>query len=331
VQQQFPGNVALSIAYVGARPTRLEVNHNINVLPQQYYDQGSAEITYLNAAVPNPMAGQIPLSTTLNAAKVAQNLLLLPYPEFGSVTEDYSSTGSAPYNSMQIQVSIPMKHNFSVQGNFTWDKVMEHLAYLNPYATQLQSTQNNLPTVFGNVFAIYQLPTFNSRPMWERLTIGGWQVNAIFRDENGLLLGAPSNVNIIGNIYQPNPTATRYFNTCYLNTAGNPVATTASAPGCDSISPTPAFQQRLAYSSQKNSTVLGLRGPIKPLMDASLFKKFKFHESDSFEIRGEFFNVLNTANFANPGTGIGSSTFGIITKTQANDARIGQLTARLNF
>lgn len=47
VQQQFPGNVALQIACVGAQPTRLEVNRNINVLPQQYYDQGSAGVTFL--------------------------------------------------------------------------------------------------------------------------------------------------------------------------------------------------------------------------------------------------------------------------------------------
>src|SRR5207248_4250887 len=33
VQQQFPGNWTLQLAYMGARPTRLEVNHNIDVLP----------------------------------------------------------------------------------------------------------------------------------------------------------------------------------------------------------------------------------------------------------------------------------------------------------
>lgn len=58
VQQQFAGNLALQIAYVGARPTRLEVNHNINVLPAQYYDQGSAEVTYLNNKMANPHGRQ---------------------------------------------------------------------------------------------------------------------------------------------------------------------------------------------------------------------------------------------------------------------------------
>ena len=80
VQQQFMGNYVLSIAYFGSRASRVEVNHNINVLPKQYYDQGSAEITYLNAAVPNPMAGQIPQSTTLNAPTIARNRLVPAVP-----------------------------------------------------------------------------------------------------------------------------------------------------------------------------------------------------------------------------------------------------------
>jgi hypothetical protein len=109
------------------------------------------------------------------------------------------------------------------------------------------------------------------------------------------------------------------------------VQSTASAPACDSLSPTPAYQQRLSYTSQENSNVIDVRTRVHPLMDASLFKKFAIGEGRSFEIRGEFFNVLNTPNFGGPGTGIGSSTFGVVTLTQANDTRIGQLTARVNF
>jgi hypothetical protein len=109
------------------------------------------------------------------------------------------------------------------------------------------------------------------------------------------------------------------------------VQSTASAPACDSLSPVPAYQQRLAYTSQANSTVIGVRQRIHPLLDASLFKKFAIGEGRSFEIRGEFFNILNTPNFGGPGTGIGSSTFGVVTLTQANDPRLGQLTARINF
>ena len=334
VQQQFLGNLALQVAYVGTRPTRLEVNHNINVLPQQYYNQGAAEVTYLNATVPNPMAGKFSGTTTLNNTSIANNLLLLPFPQFGSVTEQYSSIGSAPYNAMQIQVSKPMKNHFSLQANLTWQKTMLRNLFVDNYAAaggHLSSVQDPNATISSNIFGIVQLPRFNASPAWQRLLLGGWQFNGIFRAQNGNLISTPGNVDIIGNPAQSNPTYGRFINTCYENTSGQLVASTSSAPACDNLSPNPAYRQRLQYTSQSNSNYINARQRIHPLMDAALFKQFILREHTSFEIRGEFFNVLNTPNFGGPNTTIGNSSFGVVTLTQANDARIGQLTARINF
>jgi len=331
VQQALPGNVALQVSYVGARPSNLEVSHNINFLPQQYYDQGAAEVTYLNNKVSNPMAGQISGNATLNGSTIQQYLLLLPFPEFGSVTEAYSSNGTATYDALQVQVSHPMSHHLSLQGNFTWDKVMTHTGYLNAFDTKLDSIQDGASTLISNIWGTYELPKFESSNYATKLLLGGWKLNSVFRMSNGPLISAPGSVDIIGPVAQKNPTYSRYINTCYENTSGQMVASTPSAPACDSLSPTPAYRQRLSYTTQHNSSVLDVRQHIKPVMDASLFKVFTIHERTSFEIRGEFFNVLNTAIFGGPGTGLGSSTFGVVTKTQANDPRIGQLTARINF
>ncbi len=189
IQQQLPYNISLQVGYVGSRPTRLEVSdYNINALPASYFNQGSAEVTYLNAKVTNPMAGQFASTyannATLNAATIQQYLLLVPYPEFGAVNEYYTSTGSTPYNSLQIQVSHPMSHHLSIQGNFTWDKLMLHNAFLNngsgentPLDTKLESVQDNNSNVLANIFGTYELPTFASSPYWERMTIGGWKLN----------------------------------------------------------------------------------------------------------------------------------------------------------
>jgi hypothetical protein len=366
LQQQFPGSLTLQIAYVGARPTRLEVNHNINILPAQYYNQGGAEVNTLNATVTNPMAGTLPQAPGLNGATIARNLLLLPFPEFGTVTEQYSSIGSAPYNALQIQVSKPMRHGFSFQGNFTWDKVMLHNSYygsstsIDNYAEavgKLYSVQDNNPTMFGNIFGTYQLPKFEKAPFYERLVLGGWSLNSVIRLENGSLISAPGNVDIIGDYHQPDHTLYRQFNPCYqqstvlgtgavtvanVNTTLDSSGTYATKVGCDSRSPNPAFRTRIAYTSQSNSNYLNIRQPIKPQADLSMFKKFILREGTSFEIRGEFFNILNTPNWGGPSTSLGASNTasaggggsiatpnGVV--SQANDARIGQLTARINF
>ncbi|SEG69924.1 Carboxypeptidase regulatory-like domain-containing protein [Bryocella elongata] len=342
LQQQMPGNLALQIAYLGTEAQNLEVNHNINVLPQSYYDQGAAEVTYLNTAVANPMAGKFTGTTTLNNATVARNLLLLPYPEFGSVTEQYSSIGTVNYNSLQVQVSRPMRNHFSLQANLTWSKTMLHNGFVNNFGAmpQLYSVQDPNATIVANVFGTLQLPKFQNMNYAARLLVGGWQLNSVFRAQNGNLISAPGSVDIIGDPHQAHPTYSRFINTCYENTSGALVNSTSSAPACDSQSPTPAYRQRLSYTTQHNSLYLPIRQRIYPLMDASLFKQFQLREGVSFEIRGEFFNVLNTPEFGAPSTSLGGSTFGAAPYTtvnganyftQANDARIGQLTARINF
>jgi hypothetical protein len=360
VQQQLPGNVALQVAYIGARPTHLEVDHNINLLPAQYYNLGGAEVNYLNAKVNNPMAGQIPQSTTLNAPTIAQNLLLLPYPEFGSVTEHFSPIGSAPYNALQIQVSKPMKHHFTVQGNLTWDKIMLHNGFIDNYAAalgRLQSTQDGTPNLFGNIFGTYEFPKFAAAPSYERLLIGGWSLHSVARFTNGNMINAPGNVDIIGDYRQPNSSLLREFNTCYqsnsvsgtgvvtytnVNTKLDNTNTYNTVTACDAQSSTPAFRQRIGYTSQSNSNVLNLRIPLHPLVDASLFKQFIVREGVSFEIRGEFYNIMNTPEWGGPSTSLGAANAGSAAgagslatplgiKNQANDARIGQLTARINF
>jgi hypothetical protein len=321
-QTQLPGNIVLQVAYLGTRPTRLEVNRNINYLPQQYYDKGTSEVTFLNASVPNPLAGLIP-NSSLNAATVQRNQLLLPFPEFGSVTEDYSSTGSAPYNSLQVTVSIPPSHGLTLQGNFTWSKTMDHTSYLNAFDTKLASFQDPASSLVANIFGTYQFTKLRGRPEYLRLLLGGWEANGVLRAQNGTLISAPSNVTILQSPALPNPTYAQFFNSCYLDTAGAKHGCTAGL--------TPAFQQRLSYTTQYNEPYLGIRQRVHPLADFSLFKQFPIREGTNFEIRGEFFNVLNTANFGAPGTTIGSTTFGVVTQTQANDPRIGELTARINF
>jgi len=100
---------------------------------------------------------------------------------------------------------------------------------------------------------------------------------------------------------------------------------------CSSSSSTPAYQQRLSFTTQTNSPYIGVRQQFHPRWDASLFKTFPIREAVTFEIRGEFFNLFNSPIFGAPNTSIGSSSFGVVSLSQANDPRYGQLTARLNF
>lgn len=344
VQQALPGRLQLQIGYVNFRPQELEVNQNINVLPQQYYSTSTdpatnlANQTYLNTAVPNPMYGNLPPGSlgSLSGATIARNLLLVPFPEFGSVTEDYRSIGHQRYDALQIQVSHPMFHHVTFQGSFTWNKLIDWTNFANNYGdgTPLTKAVDPGPSLIGNVFGTVELPTFASHSYYERLVLGGWQLNAVMRAQNGSLISEPGSVYQIGDpLYNAPRTFQRMFNTCYEDVTGKIVTTSASVQACDATSPAtnPVYRQRYQYTVATNPYYINERQRIFPLVDASLFKQFILHEGVSFEIRGEFFNIGNRPNFGGPGTGLNSSTYGVILLNQVNDARTGQLTARINF
>jgi hypothetical protein len=64
--------------------------------------------------------------------------------------------------------------------------------------------------------------------------------------------------------------------------------------------------------------------------DLSLAKVWKFRELAAFELRGEFFNLFNHANFGYPGATVSTSQFGTISST-LNPGRQVQLAAKIHF
>ena len=188
------------------------------------------------------------------------------------------------------------------------------------------------------------LPRFSMLPRYERSVIGGWQFNSVFRAYNGLLQNNVANVAQLsdptqnlssGSIIGANVSG-NHINTCYENSSGvlqvTGVNIGPNVPGCASASSTPAFELNPSFTlNTVGPRMESVRTKVHPLADASIFKKFPIHERVNFEIRGEFFNVFNTANFGGPGTSPASTSYGVVTLNEANDARIGQITARINF
>jgi hypothetical protein len=72
-----------------------------------------------------------------------------------------------------------------------------------------------------------------------------------------------------------------------------------------------------------------VRGPALNTTDVSLARNFvlPWREGMRIQFRGEFYNALNTVNWASPNVTAGSSTFGQITSEVA--PRTGQLGLKL--
>lgn len=110
VEHQLPWNVKVDAAYVGSRTVNVNTNanqsggaRNLNVNTPAQLAQARLDSNYFNQAVPNPFAGLLP-GSGLNGATIRRQQLLLPFPEFGGVSEGQESVGKIWYDSAQLSV-----------------------------------------------------------------------------------------------------------------------------------------------------------------------------------------------------------------------------------
>jgi hypothetical protein len=73
------------------------------------------------------------------------------------------------------------------------------------------------------------------------------------------------------------------------------------------------------------------RGPGFANTNLSLMKRFSLPKEMQLMIRGDFINVFNHHNFANPDTSMSSLTFGQQTLAPITDSRQVLLGAKLSF
>jgi hypothetical protein len=326
VQHQLPGHTLLEVAFAGNDATQLAVSKAINFLPRSYYalPGGTPPVpnATLIAQVPNPMAGKIPGSSLNNATTAAQNLLI-PYPEFGGITESTHSIGRSLYNS--LQVSMEKRFSGGLQGrlSYTWNKIMQETNYLNDQDewSNLARVQAGEPTKVLTLSMTYVLPVFASRKGVLHNVLGGWEANGILRYLNGSLVGAPGGVFSTGvNPKIDDPTYQHWFNTCTLNTLG-------VRQNCVDANQAVAFMQTPLNTLRTLSGVLpGIRTEVPTTVDFSLFKSFQIKETTRLQFRANAYNLGNTPIFGGPNT-----TSGVIGLGQVNDPRIVELALKLNF
>ena len=104
-------------------------------------------------------------------------------------------------------------------------------------------------------------------------------------------------------------------------------------PGCptyrqqrDATSCPSAFAENTTLGTFGTSNRRFFHGPGFNNTDFGFSKRTVLHENYAFDVRIEFFNIFNHAQFRNPGGDISGDSFGIV--TNARDPRIGQLSAK---
>ena len=351
IQRELSKSTVLTLAYVGTEGHRLitqqEANPGTAAFCEQLTAQGAFD-TSANTLGCGPNAEQ-DIYTLPSGAYVygTRNTLLNPNwcptgsgPTQGSLCFGYGNTfthltANSIYNAGQITVERKAG-DVTLMAAYTFAKALDDSSgfndlvnFANPKLSRgLSSTDVRHNFVASYVWALPFDRVFHGAP--KRLT-RGWQLQGITRFASGTpilmnqsvgdtsLAGSPSTdmPDQVGPVHIMNPRATAaagtytYFDQSAFAATSCTLTNGVLAGECGSFG---SANRRFFHGPGFNNTDLGMT------------KTIPVTESKSFEIRGEFFNIFNHAQFMNPNGNISSSNFGNV--TQARDPRIGQVSAK---
>jgi hypothetical protein len=360
VQREITPNIAGEIAYVG--------NHGVWLQSSSYWD--------LNALTPQRIAAAglninnaadrtlltSPLNSTLAASRgfstppyagfpmtltVAQ--ALRPYPQFGSLVEEWAPLGDTWYDALQAKLTKRTSHGLAVTVAYTKSKTLDVEAenYNGGGVINDEYNRRNLKALSSSdlpqVFVIsfnYIIPKFTPSKAF-RAVVGGWSLSGTMQYQNGNLIATPASQNNL---------STLLFRSTLMNRVpGVPLYT--QNPNSN-IDPNKIFLYNPAAWSDAPAGSWGYGAPYysdfrarrMPGENASLGRIFHIWEKMNLEIRGEFFNVFNRiavpgASASNPlqtqvvnaTTGVPQSGFGYMNATSGTQGRTGQVVARFTF
>jgi hypothetical protein len=338
VQRQLPSGIVLTVGALGSHSLHLnESGLNIDQLNPLYLSQGAA----LTQSVANPLYNNGGAGT-VGTANVSRAQLLLPFPQYTSVTLANSDTGSARYYAAYFRVQRRLTNGLTVLASYTWSRgdtdvlgvstagaaqITSISGAQNAYNKQAEwslATQD-APNRFTTAIT-YDLPFGKGKAFLHGnglvdLLVGGWAANAVGIVQSGFPLAVtqPNANSVFGASYQlPNATGISPQTSGSIDERINGWLNPA------------AFTQAPVFTFGNISRFLNVRGPALYNWDVSVFKSFSIRESVKAQFRAEALNATNTPYFGNPNTTLTNNQFGTIT-SQINNPRLVQLGLRVTF
>jgi hypothetical protein len=358
VQHQLPAAMVLEASYIGRKGTHLYAMgyaNQFDALPPNVADAFRANSSYYLQQVSNPFSGLIEGSPDLSGPTIPRWKLMVPYPQYSAgygtgISSSFVPWANSIYHALQLQLQKRFSQGLQFQFTYVFQKSLDDsslgsagYSFLtggtataaanarDPNDLRLDRSLSafSIPQIAQASF-VYQLPFGRNRRFgrnmnaWLDALTGGWQVNGIYRVDNGLPVqlllcgGCSVGLPTYGNQYPDLIAPLRVAGTGNLNQYfANPQVAVRPAPYSDGNAPRLLPNARLPGTNN---------------LTASLFKQVPlyFREGANLQIRLEAFNVLNRVQFAAPDTNVGDSTFGQIT-AQANQPRQVQIGMKLYF
>jgi hypothetical protein len=306
IERQVAPDWLARVAYVGSRANHLE---------------RSAE---LNAAVYIPGS-----KLTTDQRRVYQGYQYISLA---------SQSGVSRFQSLQLSLERRFARGLTVRANYTWSKSTDTMPYNWGAQGPMDSQSFVYPVYFPNADMldrgpsdfdirhrfvgtfVWQLPQLAHANTLLRYVVGGWQASGLITIQSGPPL------TILAGKDQSQTGLTRDRAVI----SGDPYGSGA----CGNVAPCVNYLNTASFSLPAlgdfgNVGKALLRGPGLGNVDAGLTKIVPVKERLQVQLRAEFFNILNRANFNNPTNSASAGGFGSIRSSA--DPRIGQLALKVVF
>jgi hypothetical protein len=130
VQRELPGNMALTVTYMGARSDDLGIGGsvdtgvNINQLDPKYLALGSAA---LDQQLPNPFFGNPNVPRSLSTpATLARARLLRPFPQYGQINARQVTEGLTRYHAAVFELNKRITRGIGGRFSYTYSRLKDN-------------------------------------------------------------------------------------------------------------------------------------------------------------------------------------------------------------
>jgi hypothetical protein len=302
VAQRLANDYGLTVSYVGSKGTNLNVARNYN----------------------QPINGIRPY------ARLSATSPINPGQPLGNITVNESDANSS-YQALWVNLVKQFSKGLQFNSSYTWSRSIDENSR-NFQGVVIQDSYN----IRGDrglsdfdarhrfvLSGVYEVPFHRNR------LVEGWEVSLIetvqsgnpinFHTTNTSFTGAATlRPSVTGNVnvgYTPATNGSATFIT-YLQ---NPSVLVAASP--------------IGFGNLGRNVVIG---PGFSNLDLALVKNTKLTERLNLQIRADAFDLLNQTNFGQPGTNLGTASFGLINSTRfpvgdSGSSRQLQLAAKLIF
>ena len=327
IEQEFPGQIVVTAGYAGSRSSHiLESGNNINIA--------------------SPTACGTVKGYTLGCGP-GGSALPIAYPDFPfSTIASIFDNGRAHYNSFQLKAETKSRHGIYALVGYTYSRAYD-TGFSDNLGSVIGATYFPLPNYQNldwglsqinlnhdfTASIIYTLPFGKGRKWgsnWSRGTdaiLGGWETTVIEKATSGFPVFVIDSNNTSGvSFVNANGSALIRPNQTCNPILSNPTLSEWFNPAC--------FSQPAA-GELGNANRTPLSGPDFVNTDFSIMKHFVIREGMRLDLRTEFFNLFNHAQFGSPGgNGSGADfntpTFAVINYT-VNNPRLVQFALKLAF